>query len=227
MANARLKKDAVPRRSVKHFDNHFALLLVDRPIATCVSSPMSSSAAPTAFTRNIFRRFRRNRRGSAIIEFALVAPVFIALLFAILETAIMFFANQILETVAQESARQIMTGQAETTGYSAATFLTSVVCAQIPAVLTCSNVGVDVESDPSQFSNLSVNYPVTGGSFDPTKLNFNMGGSCSNVTVTLYYQWQLFVTGLGYNMSNLNGNKRLLSATAAFRNEPYTGACTS
>ena len=84
MANARLKKDAVPRRSVKHFDNHFALLLVDRPIATCVSFPMSSPAAPTAFTRNIFRRFRRNRRGSAIIEFALVAPVFIALLFAIL-----------------------------------------------------------------------------------------------------------------------------------------------
>jgi len=27
--------------------------------------------------------------------------------------------------------------------------------------------------------------------------------------------------GLGYNISNLNGSKRLLSATAAFRNEPF------
>lgn len=188
---------------------------------------MSSPAAPTAITRNIFRRFGRNRGGSAIVEFALVAPVFIGLLFAILETAIMFFANQILETVAQESARQIMTGQAETTGYSAATFLTSVVCAQIPAVLSCSNIAVDVESDPSQFSNLSVTNPVTGGNFNSSKLNFSMGGSCSVVTVTVYYQWQMFVTGLGYNISNLNGNKRLLSATAAFRNEPYTGACSS
>jgi len=38
------------------------------------------------------RRFRRNRRGSAAVEFALVAPVFFALLFAIIESAMVFFA---------------------------------------------------------------------------------------------------------------------------------------
>jgi hypothetical protein len=31
----------------------------------------------------------------------------------------------------------------------------------------------------------------------------------------------LIVTGLGYNIANLAGSKRLLSATVAFRNEPY------
>src|SRR3984957_11583012 len=109
------------------------------------NSTMSSPVAPTAFARDVFRRFRRNRRGSAAVEFALIAPVFFALLFAIIETAIMFFASQILETVAQESARQIMTGQAQAAGYSANTFLTTVVCPQIPAVLTCAKIGVDVE----------------------------------------------------------------------------------
>jgi hypothetical protein len=87
LANARLKKQSAPRRFVEHFDNHFALLLVNRPIATRVSLTMSSPAAPTVSTRNIFHRFGGNRRGSAIVEFALVAPVFIALLFAILETS--------------------------------------------------------------------------------------------------------------------------------------------
>jgi Flp pilus assembly protein TadG len=192
---------------------------------------MSSFAVPTASARNLLRRFGRNRKGSAAVEFALVAPVFIALLFAIVETAIMFFASQILETVTQESARQIMTGQAQAANYNAATFITSVVCPQIPAVLNCANIGVDVESDPSSFANLIVNSPVTNGAFDPTKLKFqigaNVGGSCSVIVVTLYYQWQMVVTGLGYNISNLNGNKRLLSATAAFRNEPYAGACAS
>lgn len=188
---------------------------------------MPSPAASTATVRSVFHRFRSSRQGSAAVEFALIAPVFFALLFAILETAIMFFGSQILETVAQNSARQIMTGQAQAANYTATTFLTNVVCPQIPAVLTCANIGVDVESDPSQFSNISVANPLTGGSFDTTKLNFNMGGSCSVVTVTLYYQWQMVVTGLGYNISNMNGNKRLLSATAAFRNEPYTGACAS
>jgi Flp pilus assembly protein TadG len=181
-----------------------------------------------AFARDMLRRFGRNRKGSAAVEFALVAPVFFALLFAIIETGLMFFASQILETVAQESARQIMTGQFQAAGNNTpAAFITNVVCNQYQPVLNCNNISVDVESDPSQFSNLNIAYPVTGGSFDPTKLKFNPGASCSVVTVTLYYQWQMFVTGLGYNISNLNGNIRLLSATAAFRDEPYSGACAT
>ena len=65
---------------------------------------MSSPAGSTAAARKALRRFRRNRRGSAAVEFALVAPVFFALLFAIIETAIVFFAGQVLETVTQDSA---------------------------------------------------------------------------------------------------------------------------
>ena len=38
--------------------------------------------------RNVLNRFRRNRRGSTVVEFALVAPMFFALLFAIIETAL-------------------------------------------------------------------------------------------------------------------------------------------
>ena len=71
---------------------------------------MPPSTAPKT---NILRRFRRNRRGSAAVEFALVAPIFFAVLFAIIELALVFFASQILETVTQDSARLIMTGQAQ------------------------------------------------------------------------------------------------------------------
>jgi hypothetical protein len=38
--------------------------------------------------------------------------------------------------------------------------------------------------------------------------------------IRAFYQWPLFVTQLGYNISNLNGSKRLLSATVAFHVEP-------
>jgi hypothetical protein len=54
---------------------------------------MPSRAASTASIRHVWRRFRCNGRGSAAVEFALAAPVFFALLFAIIETAIMFFAS--------------------------------------------------------------------------------------------------------------------------------------
>lgn len=171
---------------------------------------------------NIFRRFRRNRRGSAAVEFALVAPVFFALLFAIIETGIMFFADQILETTTQNSVRQILTGQAQSANYPKWTdFRDGVVCGQIPAVLTCANVYVSVQSS-SQFSSVTINNMIGGdGCFDSSSLGYNPGGPGDTVVVQLYYAWPLFVTGLGYNISTLCGNQRLLVATAAFKNEPY------
>ena len=35
------------------------------------------------------------------------------------------------------------------------------------------------------------------------------------------YQWPVYASLLGLNLSNIGSNKRLLMATAAFRNEPY------
>src|ERR1700754_1602369 len=95
--------------------------------------------------KTLMRRFRRHRRGSAAVEFALVAPVFFALLFAIVEVALMFFASQVLETVTQESARYILTGQAQSASMTQAQFR-SYVCSQIPALFTCANVQINVQS---------------------------------------------------------------------------------
>jgi Flp pilus assembly protein TadG len=183
--------------------------------------------ATSTATRSVFRRFRRNRRGSAAVEFALVAPVFFALLFAIIETGIMFFASQVLETITQNSARQVLTGQAQGANYAAwNNFRDGIVCGQIPALFTCANIMVDVETFPSFVGIVLPNHLDASGNFDPATFGYNPGGSCSVVVVQLYYAWPLFVTGLGYNIANMSGGtKRTLVATAAFRNEPYNGAC--
>ena len=183
---------------------------------------MPPPAGSTATAKNVLRRFRRNRRGSVAVEFALVAPVFFALLFAIIETAIMFFASQVLETITQESARQILTGQTQTAALTQAQFKSNVVCPQIPALFTCNNIYVDVESYPSgQFSSVTINSQIDGSKNFINNMKYCPGNGGEIVVVRLFYQWPLLVTGLGYNISNLAGNMRLLSATAAFRNEPF------
>jgi Flp pilus assembly protein TadG len=181
---------------------------------------MPSPAASSASVRNILRRFRRNRRGSAAVEFALVAPLFFALLFAILETAIVFFAGQVLETITQNSARMILTGQAQTASYTQAQFKTY-VCGQIPALFTCSNIYVDVQSYGNSFAGVTINSQIDASNNFVNNMQYNPGTAGQIVVVRLFYQWPLFVTGLGYNISNLTGSKRLLTATAAFQNEPY------
>lgn len=188
------------------------------------------SPASTRFTLlAALRRFRRNRRGSAAVEFALVAPVFFALLFAIVEVAIMFFASQVLETVTQNSARVLLTGQAQSgtvtacavsgvsTPCSQATFKTY-VCSQIPALFDCSKLSIDVVSGGS-FGALSLTNYGDSCTFDPSGTQYGPGGSGQVVVVRLFYQWPLIVTGLGFNMGC--SNKRLLVATAAFKNEPF------
>jgi Flp pilus assembly protein TadG len=183
---------------------------------------MPSSAVTV---RNALRRFRRNRKGSAAVEFALVAPVFFALLFAIIETALVFFAGQVLETITQNSARMILTGQAQGSGFSQAQFQ-AYVCSQIPALFTCANVYVDVQNYPA-FSNVTITPPVDASNNFVNNMAYCPGAAGDIVVVRVFYQWPLFVTGLGYNISNLAGSKRLLTATAAFRNEPFmaTSAC--
>jgi Flp pilus assembly protein TadG len=180
---------------------------------------MPSPAASTASVRSLWRRFRRNRRGSAAVEFALVAPAFFALLFAIIETALVFFAGQVLETISVNSARMIMTGQAQTAGYQQADFKTY-VCNQIPALFTCANVYVDVQSY-SSFSNVTMSSQIDANSNFVNNMHYSPGIQGQIVVVRLFYQWPLFVTGLGYNISNLAGHMRLLAATSVFCNEPY------
>ncbi|MGO3928549.1 TadE/TadG family type IV pilus assembly protein [Rhodopseudomonas pseudopalustris] len=169
----------------------------------------------------LMRRFGRNRRGSAAIEFALIAPIFFGLLFAIIEVALMFFAGQVLETAVQDSARLILTGQAQGGSFSQSKFRDD-VCGRLGGLFTCSGVFVDVQSYGTDFSKVDISPPIDANKNFVDNMKYAPGQAGDVVVVRAFYQWPLFVTGLGYNVANLSGSKRLLTATAAFRNEPYS-----
>ena len=170
----------------------------------------------------VARRFVRQQGGAAAVEFALVALPFLALTFAILETALVFFAGQTLETAVADAGRLIMTGQAQTGGFSQADFKNQVCARLAGGLFDCSNgVYVDVKTYTS-YSNAAGNTaPVNNGQFDTTKMNYTPGNPGCIVSVSIYYQWPIYVSLLGNTLSNLDGGKRLLVATSVFRNEPY------
>jgi Flp pilus assembly protein TadG len=171
-----------------------------------------------ALSTPILRRFVRAPEGATAVEFALLALPFLALIFAILETAIIYFASQTLETAAASSARLVLTGQAQTAGWSATQFKQQ-VCNQVYAIFDCaSGVYVDVKT-ASSFSSANLNTPVQSGNFDASQVGYDPGGPGDIVVLRLYYQYPVFVSLLG--LSNLNGSRRLLAATAVFKNEPY------
>ncbi|MGA7023595.1 MAG: TadE/TadG family type IV pilus assembly protein [Pseudolabrys sp.] len=167
----------------------------------------------------LVRRFVRQQDGSAAVEFGMVAVTFLGLTFAILETALVFFAGQTLETAVTDSARLIMTGQAQTGGWSKEDFKNA-VCTQVYGLFDCAvQMYVDVKTYTS-FAAITQTPPVTNGQLDPLKVSYSPGGVGDIEVVTLYYAWPIYVSLLGNNLADM-GSNRLLVATAVFRNEPY------
>ena len=57
--------------------------------------------------------FARNASGSTAVEFALVAPVFLMMMFSIFEVGWFYFANSVVDAAITDMARLVKTGQVQ------------------------------------------------------------------------------------------------------------------
>lgn len=182
---------------------------------------MPSSETSCAELRRALRRWRGDRHGSAAIEFALVAPIFFGLLFAIFEIGLVFFAGQVLENGLQQSARKMFTHQAVDSSMTQDQFVAD-LCDRVKILMDCTklrvNVKVTAPGDP-----ITIKNPLDDGKF-VDKFNYENPNPLDTVVVSAFYQWPLIVTGLGFNIANIDSgtanSKYLLASIAAFRVEP-------
>jgi len=166
----------------------------------------------------LIRRFLGTGSGVTAVEFAMVAPPFLALLYAILQTTLVFFAQQVLQTATIQAARLIMTGQAQAGNYTAAQFQQA-VCANATSLFNCGSIYVNVQTF-SSFSSVTMLNPVSNGTFSSSGMSYSPGGTGDIEVVQVFYQWPVYPGPLGFTLSNASGNVHVLVATAAFRNEP-------
>jgi Flp pilus assembly protein TadG len=172
----------------------------------------------------MLRRFARRKDGATAVEFAAVIGPFIAIMFAIIEVALTFFAGQVLETAVADSSRLIMTGQAQKLGLTQQTFKND-LCGRLYALFDCANgIHIDVKKYNSfGGTNLSPpGYDEDAGEVDTSGFGYEPGVQGDIVIVRVVYEWPTFVRAFGLDMATLPNGKRLLMATAAFRNEPYS-----
>jgi Flp pilus assembly protein TadG len=164
----------------------------------------------------LLRKLIRQQDGVAAVEFSFVAVPFFLLLFAILQTGIVFFGGQALETAVADSARLIMTGQAQTQNLTQSTFKNE-VCKRIYGLFDCNKMYVDVRT----FTNFSYSLPSPLDSDGNIQNNmvYQPGNAGDIVVVRLIYPMSVYVKLLG--LANMAGDQRMLVATAVFRNEPY------
>lgn len=194
----------------------------------------------------------RDTTGGAMMEYAFIGPPFIALLLANFHTALVFLAQSGLDTAAENAARFVATGQAQTyqgTTSQGATYygMTSddfrkAICGQItgvarmlPPFLTCSTSQLFI--DVSAPSVASVTGVTSSSQLPPTftyntstgqvtnSFTYTAGASGQITVLKLMYLWPVPTGPFGWRLGNQSyGSNRLLVSTVVFKNEAYTCA---
>jgi Flp pilus assembly protein TadG len=167
----------------------------------------------------ILRSFINNRKGSAAIEFAILALPFIVLIFAIIEIAIMFFVDSGLDAALHKTVRQVRVGTAKTGAWDLAKFK-STVCGELSYAFSCStNLKVRAIVVTSMASVSKIN-PIVNGALNVTE-DFNIGDSGNYVLVQAYLTWDPVLKLYTFAGGRLNDGKYVLGAAELFKNEPF------
>jgi len=181
------------------------------------------------------RRYLKNKEGTAAIEFAILAIPFFMLLFAVLELAIVFFINSTLNHSVSEAGRQIRTGNFQACGTQEK--FKQLVCENMAGLGNCEKrLRIDVLSG-NAFGSITLADPPPPNEADPTDPtstddidNGDWVNTTANAPVVirgLYYH-KLVLPPQLTRLESIEGKGiRLLSATTAFKNEPFPapGAC--
>ncbi|HVP83688.1 MAG TPA: TadE/TadG family type IV pilus assembly protein [Rhizomicrobium sp.] len=186
--------------------------------------------------KTLRRRMREeSRRGSAAVEFAMIAPVFFLFLFGIIETGVIYFAQSTLTNSVEDAARMVRTGQLK--GTLTADQMKQAVCGSFASSSDGSKLGLmswqtclnTLQVDMRVFDGFGgATYPNVikdDGSLDVNNMTVQAADACRVVLFRAYYPWHILTPFLAPLMSNMpSGTDMLLGAAEAFRTEPYPDA---
>jgi Flp pilus assembly protein TadG len=178
---------------------------------------------------NCLVAFIKDKKGATAVEFALVAAPFLAVIAALIQTFLVFFAQSVLENAVRASGRQILTGQVQlqdaSQGLAAAqTNFRNTVCSNAKVIFNCTGLMIDVRVASNWSSTNTVMPPLTydtNGNVSNT-WQFNPGNAGDIVVVRVIYLWPVFFGPIAFNMANQPNGSREIMASAAFQNEPAT-----
>ena len=157
-----------------------------------------------------------------------VALPFFAILMAIIEAGLYFFASQVMDTGFRDAARQIRTGQAA--NMSLEDFRTTMcnLMNQSTGLFNCANLYIDkkVLVDYNDAASMPLD---ASGNFDASQMEWQYACGSQIVLVRAFYEWPSYANLLGSSIANgpsgLSNGNILMNSTAVFRTEPY-GGCT-
>lgn len=171
-------------------------------------------------SRRYAARFADDQSGVTAVEFALVAPPFLLLLFSIMEIGMVLFATSTLEDAVYDAGRIIRTGALQQSGNGIEVF-EPLVCEGLYGIMDCNDLIIDVRTFDT-FGGVSLPSVFDeNDDLDESSLLFQPGGPEDIVVVRVYNDWNALTPGLKYIFGDASEGGLRLSSATVFRNEPY------
>jgi Flp pilus assembly protein TadG len=166
--------------------------------------------------------------GAAVVEFAIVGPLFLLMILVTLQLCMIIFMNQALQTATYATGRQYMTGQmaSYTSMGSATSGFQQQVCQNLLSVFNCNNVMIDIEvaNSASTLNESPPNLYVCSGSGPTLSCHTTAGNFAASqpqqfAILRIYYPFPSIMGGF---FSNEPDGTYVMVGTSVFLVEPYT-----
>lgn len=165
-------------------------------------------------------KYTRNESGAVAVEFALLAIPFFLLVIAILELAIMFAAESLMEGATMNASRQIKTGALQTSGEeNLEALFRDELCSYATVLIRCEDVQIEVRELDS-FADAGGMQPQFNEEGDFVSSGFDPGGSSAKVLIRTVYKYTALSPLLGTLLFGQD-NSRLFMSTLVMQSEPY------
>lgn len=135
------------------------------------------------------RLIRRDRRaGTVAMEFALIAGVFLGLLFFLLQLGFVLYAQIAVDHATVQAARLLQVDSSQKLSGSRATFQAVTFCPLLAPLLTCDNVLIGLRPvSPDYLADLTTNPPVISGALSlPASFTPGQSGALMLLQVTYF-----------------------------------------
>jgi Flp pilus assembly protein TadG len=169
--------------------------------------------------RRLTSKFVGDRKGSAAIEFAILALPFFVVIFAIAEIAVMYFVDSGLDAALHKTMRQVRVGVAKSGAWDAKKFK-DVLCGELSFSFGCATnlkVRAIVITNMASIAKAS---PISSGSLAVTE-DFDLGGSGSYVLVQAFLPWDPTFKLYSISSAQLSDGSYVLGAAELIKNEPF------
>ncbi len=167
----------------------------------------------------------RDKRGSTAVEFALVAPAFLALMFSTFEVGWFYFVSSQVDAATLNAARLIRTGQAQQQGLDKTEFFNA-VCPPLRIFGDCADkVTVEVETFASFAALAADNSPAVCSNDQPSQINaipYEPGSDNDIVRMRICFLYKTFNPVIGVNVADADAGTRRVYGAFIFRNEPFS-----